>query len=107
LIKNEDAASFMLSGRAAFTTDSFVITPVFFKGGNIGKLAVCGTVNDLSAVGASPLYLSCGFIIEEGLPLNELEAIVEAMAQTAKEAGVKIVAGDTKVVQKNALIKYL
>ncbi len=105
LIKNEDAASFMLSGRAAFTTDSFVITPVFFKGGNIGKLAVCGTVNDLSAVGASPLYLSCGFIIEEGLPLNELEAIVEAMAQTAKEAGVKIVAGDTKVVQKNAADK--
>jgi len=105
LMKNEDAASFILSGRAAFTTDSFVITPVFFKGGNIGKLAVCGTVNDLAAVGAVPLYLGCGFIIEEGLPLKELETIVEAMADTAKEAGVRIVTGDTKVVQKNAADK--
>ncbi len=105
LMKSDDAASFTLSGKVAFTTDSFVITPVFFNGGNIGKLAVCGTVNDLAALGATPLYLSCGFIIEEGLPIKELEAIVESMGNTAKEAGVKIVTGDTKVVQKNAADK--
>lgn len=105
LSKNDDAATFMLSGKVAFTTDSFVITPVFFKGGNIGKLAVCGTVNDLAALGATPLYLSCGFIIEEGLPLKDLEAIVESMGNTAREAGIKIVTGDTKVVQKNAADK--
>jgi hydrogenase expression/formation protein HypE len=105
LSKNDDAASFMLSGKIAFTTDSFVITPVFFKGGNIGKLAVCGTVNDLAALGATPLYLSCGFIIEEGLPVGDLKAIVESMGNTAREAGIKIVTGDTKVVQKNAADK--
>ncbi|MDP4179790.1 MAG: hydrogenase expression/formation protein HypE [Bacillota bacterium] len=105
ILKSDDAATFNLSGKLAFTTDSFVITPVFFKGGNIGKLAVCGTVNDLAALGAKPLYLSCGFIIEEGLPFDELEAIVEAMGKTAKECGVKIVTGDTKVVQKNAADK--
>ena len=87
-------------GRMAFTTDSYVISPVFFKGGNIGKLAVCGTVNDLTVSGAVPSYISCGFIIEEGLKLRELELIAESMADTAKQAGVKIVTGDTKVVQK-------
>ncbi len=88
-----------------FTTDSFVVTPIFFKGGNIGKLAVCGTVNDLATSGATPLYLSCGFIIEEGFSMNELERIVETMSITARECGVKIVTGDTKVVQKGAVDK--
>ncbi len=88
-----------------FTTDSFVVTPIFFNGGNIGKLAVCGTVNDLATSGAKPLYLSCGFIIEEGFDMEELERIVEAMGATAKECGVKIVTGDTKVVQKGAVDK--
>ncbi len=88
-----------------FTTDSFVVTPIFFKGGNIGKLAVCGTVNDLATSGATPLYLSCGFIIEEGFSMDELEIIVETMSITAKECGVKIVTGDTKVVQKGAVDK--
>lgn len=88
-----------------FTTDSFVVTPIFFKGGNIGKLAVCGTVNDLATSGAIPLYLSCGFIIEEGFGMEELERIVESMSITAAECGVKIVTGDTKVVQKGAVDK--
>jgi len=84
----------------SFTTDSFVVDPLFFPGGDIGKLAVCGTVNDLAVSGALPLFLSCGFIIEEGFPLSDLERIVISMADEAKEAGVKIVTGDTKVVAK-------
>lgn len=103
LNKGDDAARLEThEGRLAFTTDSYVVSPLFFKGGNIGKLAVCGTVNDLSCLGARPLYLSCGFIIEEGFFLNELEEIVRTMAGTAAECGVKIVTGDTKVVQKGA-----
>jgi hydrogenase expression/formation protein HypE len=82
----------------AFTTDSYVVDPIFFPGGNIGKLAVCGTVNDLAVSGAEPLYLTSGFILEEGFPLLQLEEIVECMAKEAASAGVKIVAGDTKVV---------
>ncbi len=93
------------SRNLVFTTDSFVVTPVFFSGGNIGKLAVCGTVNDLATSGAVPLYLSCGFIIEEGFGMEELEKIVGAMSATAGECGVKIVTGDTKVVQKGAVDK--
>ena len=84
----------------AFTTDSFVIDPLFFPGGNIGKLAVCGTVNDLAVSGAEPLYLSVSFILEEGFPMKELEIIVESLAAEAKKAGVLIVTGDTKVVNK-------
>ena len=84
----------------AYTTDSYVVDPIIFPGGNIGKLAVCGTVNDLSVSGAKPLYLSCGFIIEEGLLLSDLETIVKSMAEEASKAGVKIVTGDTKVVDK-------
>jgi len=84
----------------AFTTDSFVIDPLFFPGGNIGKLAVCGTVNDLAVSGAEPLYLSVSFILEEGFPLRDLELIVESLATEAKKAGVLIVTGDTKVVNK-------
>jgi len=105
LLSGDDAAVVEVSGRVAYTTDSFVITPIFFNGGDIGKLSVCGTVNDLTAIGAKPLYLSCGFIIEEGFPIKDLEVIVASMAQTAKESGVKIVTGDTKVVQKNAVDK--
>jgi hydrogenase expression/formation protein HypE len=88
------------SGEIAFTTDSFVIDPLFFPGGNIGKLAVCGTVNDLAVSGAEPLYLSVSFIIEEGFPISELEIIAESLAAEAKKAGVLIVTGDTKVVNK-------
>lgn len=106
LLEGGDSAIFAADGgRIAFTTDSYVISPVFFKGGNIGRIAVCGTVNDLAVCGACPKYLSCGFILEEGLPLQELEAIVQSMADTAKEAGVRIVTGDTKVVPKGCADK--
>jgi hydrogenase expression/formation protein HypE len=84
----------------AFTTDSYVVDPIFFPGGDIGKLAVCGTVNDLAVSGAVPLYLSASFIIEEGFPLVDLTAIAYSMAEEAARAGVKIVTGDTKVVEK-------
>jgi hydrogenase expression/formation protein HypE len=87
-------------GLIAFTTDSFVVDPIFFPGGNIGKLAVCGTVNDISVSGAKPLYLSVSFIIEEGFPLDQLEIIVASMAEEAVQAGVLIVTGDTKVVNR-------
>jgi hydrogenase expression/formation protein HypE len=90
------------SARLAFTTDSYVISPLFFPGGDIGKLAVCGTVNDLAVVGAQPRYLSAGFILEEGLPLETLERVVASMAETARAAGVQIVTGDTKVVNHGA-----
>jgi hydrogenase expression/formation protein HypE len=86
--------------RLAYTTDSYVVSPLFFPGGNIGELAVCGTVNDLSVAGAEPLYLTAGFIIEEGFPLEDLRRIVRTMAEAARKAGVRIVAGDTKVVNK-------
>jgi hydrogenase expression/formation protein HypE len=89
-------------GRLACTTDSYVIQPIFFSGGDIGKLAVCGTVNDLSMVGAQPLYLTAGFILEEGLPLSDLERVVSSMAETAKAAGVQVIAGDTKVVERGS-----
>ena len=98
LDKMEDAAVVEGAGRIAVTTDSFVVTPLFFPGGNIGRLSVCGTVNDLLMSGAVPKYLTCGVILEEGADTEELEKIVASMAETAKEAGVMIVAGDTKVV---------
>jgi hydrogenase expression/formation protein HypE len=84
--------------KLAFTTDSYVVSPIFFPGGDIGKLAVCGTVNDLAMSGATPLYLSAGFILEEGLKLADLERVVASMAATAQAVGVQIVTGDTKVV---------
>lgn len=86
--------------KLAFTSDSYVIKPLFFKGGDIGKLAVCGTVNDLAMSGAKPLFLSCSLIIEEGLPIETLQTILNSMQQTAEQAGVFIVTGDTKVVDK-------
>lgn len=87
-------------GKLVFSTDSFVVQPVVFPGGNIGSLAVAGTVNDLAMMGAKPLYLSVGFILEEGLSLDALRLVVNTMAQTARDAGVRIVAGDTKVVER-------
>src|ERR1700733_15310716 len=88
------------NSRLAFTTDSFVVTPIFFPGGDIGRLAVHGTVNDLAMSGAQPLYLSAAFILEEGLPVANLRRIVESMRAMAAEAGVQFVTGDTKVVDR-------
>jgi hydrogenase expression/formation protein HypE len=102
ILNDQTDAAIIPSGsdEIAFTTDSFVIDPLFFPGGNIGKLAVCGTVNDLAVSGAEPLYLSVSFIIEEGFPVSELEMIAESLAAEAKKAGVLIVTGDTKVVNR-------
>jgi hydrogenase expression/formation protein HypE len=98
----EDQATFAAPpGRIAMTTDAFVVSPLFFPGGDIGKLAVCGTVNDIAAGGARPLYLSAGFILEEGFPLVQLKKIIDSMAREAREAGVQVVAGDTKVVERH------
>ncbi|MBQ1401361.1 MAG: hydrogenase expression/formation protein HypE [Firmicutes bacterium] len=101
LDRMEDAAVLEVEGKIAFSTDSFVVTPLIFKGGDIGKLCVCGTVNDLLMMGAEPKYLTCGFILEEGLDTEVLEKAVASMAKQAKEAGVIIAAGDTKVVEGN------
>ena len=97
----EDAAQLHLNGsRVALTTDSYVVSPLFFPGGDIGDLAVNGTVNDLAVSGATPLYLSAGFILEEGFPVADLIRIVASMEAAARVAGVQVVTGDTKVVQK-------
>lgn len=98
LARMDDSAVLDLNGRVAFTTDSYVVTPIFFPGGDIGKLAVCGTVNDMAMMGAKPLYLSIAFVIEEGLLEDDLRMIVESVRQAALEANVQIVTGDTKVV---------
>lgn len=90
----------MSHGRIAFTTDSYVVSPIFFPGGDIGELAVYGTVNDLSMVGAKPLYITAGLILEEGFPLEDLRKILTSMSSAAEKAGIKIVGGDTKVVNK-------
>ena len=102
LLEGNDAgvAALPASGRIAMSTDSFVVSPQFFPGGNIGRLAVCGTVNDVATSGANVRYLSCGFILEEGYPMDKLRQIVQTMAETAHEAGVKIITGDTKVVER-------
>ncbi|TCK22323.1 hydrogenase expression/formation protein HypE [Pseudonocardia endophytica] len=96
----EDGASVPGAARLAFTTDSHVVSPLFFPGGDIGSLAVHGTVNDLAMTGARPLYLSAGFVLEEGFPIVDLRRIVDSMAAAAAEAGVQIVTGDTKVVER-------
>lgn len=88
------------AGEMAFSTDSFVVSPLIFPGGDIGKLAVCGTVNDLAMCGAQPKWLSLSFILEEGLPVNTLQTVVDSIARTAKAVGVQVVTGDTKVVQR-------
>lgn len=99
----DDSALVSADGdRLAFTTDSYVVRPLFFPGGDIGKLAVCGTVNDLAVTGARPVYLTCSFIIEEGFPVVDLKRVVSSMAAAACEAGVSVVAGDTKVVERGA-----
>jgi hydrogenase expression/formation protein HypE len=99
LNQQHDSAVFSLgSQRLAFTSDSYVIKPLFFKGGDIGKLAVCGTINDLAMSGANPLFLSCSLIIEEGFPIADLQRVLQSMQDTAQQAGVMIVTGDTKVV---------
>jgi len=96
-----DGAVFSVNGaKLAFSTDSFVVKPIFFPGGDIGRLAVCGTVNDLAMCGAKPLYLSAGFILEEGLGMEDFRRIVQSMKQAAAEAGVLLVTGDTKVVDR-------
>ena len=102
LLEGNDAgvAALPASGRIAMSTDSFVVSPQFFPGGNIGRLAVCGTVNDVATSGANVRYLSCGFILEEGYPMDKLRQIVQTMAETAHEAGVSIITGDTKVVER-------
>ena len=105
LKKCEDAAVLPLAGKTAFTTDSFVINPLFFPGGDIGKLSVCGTVNDLAVMGAKPLYLTAACIIEEGFEIAALKKIIASMAGAARDAGVQIVGGDIKVVEKNACDK--
>lgn len=96
----DDSAIIELHGRQAFTTDSYVVDPIFFPGGDIGKLAVCGTTNDLSMSGARPLCMSLSFIIEEGLPLSDLKRILDSIRSAADEAGVRILTGDTKVVDR-------
>jgi len=98
----DDSAVVPFNGRLAFTTDSYVVNPIFFPGGDIGKLAVCGTVNDLSMVGATPLYLSLAFIIEEGLALDELERVLVSVQAAASEAQIQIITGDTKVVNRGS-----
>ncbi len=89
-----------LRQRLSISTDAHVVSPLFFPGGDIGKLAVCGTVNDVAMLGAKPMYLTAGFILEEGLQMDTLQRVIESMRQAAEEADVQIVAGDTKVVQR-------
>jgi hydrogenase expression/formation protein HypE len=102
----DDSAVLTVGGeRIALTTDSHVVSPLFFPGGDIGRLAVCGTVNDLSMVGAQPIALTCGFVIEEGLDFETLQRVVQSMRQAAAEAGVFIAAGDTQVGQKGGADK--
>ena len=105
LTSAEDAAVINSEGKIAFTTDSFTVSPLFFNGGNIGKLSVVGTCNDIAMMGAKPEYLTCGFMIEEGLTFDELERIVKSMSEELKKAGAKIVAGDTKVVPAGSVDK--
>jgi hydrogenase expression/formation protein HypE len=103
--EGDGAADSPKPARMAFTTDSYVVDPIFFRGGDIGSLAVNGTVNDLAMSGATPLYLSAGFILEEGFPIDDLKRILQSMRAAAEEAGVQIVTGDTKVVQKRSADK--
>ncbi len=102
LSRLEDSAVVPGAERLAVTTDSFVVTPIVFPGGNIGRLSVCGTVNDLLMSGAVPKYITCGCILEEGLDMDTLEKVIASMAETAREAGVIVVTGDTKVVERHS-----
>ena len=107
LSKLEDSAVVPGSGRIAMTTDSFVVTPIIFPGGDIGRLSVCGTVNDLLMSGARPKYLTCGCVLEEGLDIDVLDRVIASMAKTAKEAGVIVVTGDTKVIENKGAVPGL
>ena len=107
LDKLEDSAVVEGSGRLAVTTDSFVVTPIEFPGGDIGRLSICGTVNDLLMSGATPKYLTCGCILEEGLDIEDLDRVIASMAKTANEAGIKIITGDTKVIENKGGIPGL
>ncbi|SDK84869.1 hydrogenase expression/formation protein HypE [Maridesulfovibrio ferrireducens] len=100
-----DAAAFNIDGKISMSTDSFTVDPIFFPGGDIGSLAVHGTVNDVAMLGAIPKYLTCAYIIEEGFPMADLEKVVISMSEAVKDAGVAIVTGDTKVVPKGAVDK--
>lgn len=101
LFTADDAAVLEVGAeKLAMSTDGFIVSPYEFPGGNVGKLSICGTVNDLACMGAKPMYLTCAFVIEEGFPMDKLEEIAAAMEKTAAEAGVRIVAGDTKVAGK-------
>lgn len=102
----DDAAVLPIEkGNVAMSTDGFIVSPYEFPGGNIGKLAVCGSVNDIACMGAKPMYMTCSYIIEEGFPVEELEKVAKAMGDTAKKCGIKIVAGDTKVAGKGQVDK--
>ena len=103
LLAAEDAALLKVEKNIAFTTDSFTVSPIFFSGGDIGKLAIAGTVNDLAMMGARPLYLSAAFIIEEGFAFDKLQMIVDSMAKELEKSGAKIVCGDTKVVPRGSV----
>ncbi len=106
ILSNNDSAAVGLPelaglrGKLSISTDSHIVSPLFFPGGDIGRLAVCGTVNDVSMSGAIPLYLTAGFILEEGFPVSKLQEVVASMKAAAQEAGVRVIAGDTKVVEK-------
>jgi hydrogenase expression/formation protein HypE len=101
LLRMDDAAALEIpAGRIALTTDTYVVTPRFFPGGDIGRLAVAGTVNDVATAGATPMFLTVGFVLEEGLMIEELQRILDSMVSVAAEAGVRIVTGDTKVVER-------
>ncbi|MBR4832211.1 MAG: hydrogenase expression/formation protein HypE, partial [Butyrivibrio sp.] len=102
LDRMEDSAVVSGSSKIAVTTDSFVVTPLVFPGGDIGKLSVCGTVNDLLMSGATPKYITCGAVLEEGLDIELLDKIIASMAKTAEEAGVTVVTGDTKVIENRS-----
>lgn len=105
LLRSEDAAVFDSHGKLAFTTDSYTVSPLFFSGGDIGKLAICGTCNDLAMMGARAMYLSCGFLIEEGFLISDLEKILSSMKSELEKNGAKIVCGDTKILPKGSLDK--
>ncbi|MDP1784970.1 MAG: hydrogenase expression/formation protein HypE [Sulfuricurvum sp.] len=103
LLRSEDAAVLDVQGKIAFTTDSYTVTPLFFNGGDIGRIAVAGTLNDLAMMGAKPLYLSCAFMLEEGLSYETLERIVISMKEELSQSGAKIVCGDTKVLPRGSV----
>ncbi len=107
--KNEmdDAASLQFNGKLLFTTDSYVVTPVFFAGGNIGKIAFCGTVNDLAVMGAKPLGISLSIVLEEGFPKKDLFKIIDTIAGLSKKTGIPIITGDTKVMEKGSIDKII